>query len=512
MLGTAAVLCIVGCATASPRTTVSRVVDGHVEDGPFVSPYAYEWFIEGEVRAAQGQHDEAALAFESATAAPANDVVLLTRLAEEYELSGSSRRADRTLAAARRANPDSAHVALAEGRIERRRGRYREALGAFVRARALAPRWDAPVLAIAETLDARGHRQRAEALLLDYVSSGPEDGGRDARHALTERTRRAGDAESLARAMLLEAELTRTERARVAGELALQRGKPALAARMLEDAIDDEKNVALWLRALARSGDRSRAAEFLRSAEGRRFGTRLDRADQLLALSAIGSAEPLLRAAGPSPRAGYLKGRAVLADGDAVRGAEMFASVPVGAASLEASRLALAECSTLRGRPGAGAETLSRTPHGSLAVRRALAAFYVEQRELRAALTLFDPRSALERAAVAEVFELAGKFDEAAAYYASVESAADPRLRARATSEQLAQRDRHRAAIAVLEPWTETAPEDLYARVRLVELLVADGRNEEAAKRGRATLPLVDDPVLRDRLRAVLSADAVASF
>ena len=38
--------------------------------------------------AVKGQHDEAAMAFEAATAAPANDVVLMTRLAEEYELSG----------------------------------------------------------------------------------------------------------------------------------------------------------------------------------------------------------------------------------------------------------------------------------------------------------------------------------------------------------------------------------------------------------------------------------------
>ena len=126
-LGLIFLLGVAACASPTLRT-VPRVVDGRVEHGSFVSPYAYEWFIEGEMSAVKGQHDEAAMAFEAATAAPANDVVLMTRLAEEYELSGASRRADRTLAVARRSYPESARVALAEGRIQRSRGADREAL------------------------------------------------------------------------------------------------------------------------------------------------------------------------------------------------------------------------------------------------------------------------------------------------------------------------------------------------------------------------------------------------
>lgn len=500
-----ALLGVFACATASPRT-VSRVVDGQVEEGPFISPYAYEWFIEGELRAAKGQHDEAAMAFESAAAAPATDAVLLARLAEEYELSGASRRADRTLTIARRSEPGSARVALAQGRVHARRARDDDALEAFVRARTLAPQWDAPVLAIADTLAANGHRRRANALLLDYLETNATRTWSDARRVLVRSTRRAGDPEALARAMALDPSSSPTDRARAVGELALATGRPALAARLLEPAIDDPENIALWLRALVESGDRERAAAFLESAEGRRLGGALERASQLSAIGANVRAATMLAAAGPSPRATYLKGRVALAEGDSLRAAEILARVPIGAASFEGSRLALVECAERLGRRGAAAEALSQAPHRSLPVRRELAAFHLEQGDLRGALKLFDPKQPSDRGALAEVFEQAGQLEQASAYYASLEAsaAAEPRLRVRASAEQLASRHRYRAAIAVLEPWTEVAPEDLHARVRLVELLIAAGQSEEALEKGRSALPFVDDAVLRARLRAML--------
>lgn len=142
-LGSIFLLGVAACASPAMRT-VPRVVDGEVENGPFVSPYAYEWFIEGEALAAKGQHGQAAIAFENAAAAPDDDVLLMTRLAEEYELSGAYRRADRTLSLARRNDPSSARVALAEGRILQSRGAEAEALSSFARAMDLAPAWEEP--------------------------------------------------------------------------------------------------------------------------------------------------------------------------------------------------------------------------------------------------------------------------------------------------------------------------------------------------------------------------------
>jgi tetratricopeptide (TPR) repeat protein len=487
---------------------VPRVVDGQVEHGPFVSPYAYEWFIEGEVSAAKGQHDAAAMAFEAATAAPAADVVLMTRLAEEFELSGASRRADRTLVLARRVYPESARVALAEGRIQRYRGRDDEALSSYARANELEPTWDAPVIAIAEMLVGAGHTYRAKAVLLEHVETWFGTRSEHARRVLIDLARRTGDAETLERVLALDPSSTQTERAHSAGELALRAGQPALAVRLLAPALDTPENIALWLRALVESGDQRAAAVFLATSDSERLGGVLDHAELLLEIGEVDVALRLLETAGTSPRVQYSKGRALLARGDYIEAAAVLANVPLGAASFEASRMAFAECSMAQDRQGAAAEALSQTPHESLAVRRMLAQIYLEEGNLHAGLRLFDPKRHAERAALAGLFEQAGRFEEAAAYYANVRVRADdqPQLRARVSAEQLASHRHHRSAIAILERWTALAPDDLYARVRLIELLQADNRAEAAEKRGRRTLQVIDDPVLLAHLIDVLES------
>ncbi|MBW1831217.1 MAG: hypothetical protein JRJ10_05885, partial [Deltaproteobacteria bacterium] len=270
-LGSIFLLGIAACASPTLRT-VPRVVDGQVEQGPFVSPYAYERFIEGEMSATKGRHDEAAMAFEAATAAPADDVVLMTRLAEEFELSGASRRADRTLAMAGRAYPDSARVVLAEGRIQRHRGMNDEALASYARASELRPAWDAPVIAIAETLVATGRTHRAKAVLIEFAEDSVGTRTEHARRVLIDLARRLGDAETLERALGLDRRSSQTERSHTAGALALRAGQPALAVRLLAPALGTPQNVVLWLRALVDSGGQQEAATFLATADSERLG------------------------------------------------------------------------------------------------------------------------------------------------------------------------------------------------------------------------------------------------
>jgi thioredoxin-like negative regulator of GroEL len=243
------------------------------------------------------------------------------------------------------------------------------------------------------------------------------------------------------------------------------------------------------------------------------LGGVVEHANLLLEIGEADRALELLETADPSPRVEYSKGRALLARGHYVEAAGVLADVPFGAASFEAARVALAECSIAQGRQGAGAETLSLAPHDSLAVRAKLAEIYIEQGELRAALRLFDPKQPVERAALAALFERAGHFEEAAAYYATVRvvSSDEPQIRARATAEQLASRGHPRGAIAILERWTAGAPEDLYARVRLVELLREADRAEAAEKKGRRTLEVIDNPLLRAHLIDVLEGPAAAA-
>ena len=75
--------------------------------------YAYEWFLKGEVAAAKGAHEESAIALETALAAPTDDALVLSKLAIEYDRSGESRRAERTLTVASRLQPRSMEVAFA---------------------------------------------------------------------------------------------------------------------------------------------------------------------------------------------------------------------------------------------------------------------------------------------------------------------------------------------------------------------------------------------------------------
>jgi tetratricopeptide (TPR) repeat protein len=503
----------VAACTSPARRTVPRTVDGRVEHGPFVAPYAYQWFIEGEVSAAKGRHDEAAMAFEAAAASHTDDVVLMARLAEEYESSGAPRHADRALAVARRYHPDSARLALAEGRVRRSRGEYDEALASFARAEKLAPDWDEAVIAIAETLVAGGQAQRASALLLGYLGTSQGARSARARGVSIDLARHMGDAEALDRALALDPRTTPAARAQAAGQLALDADEPILAARMLAQALDTPENIALWLHALARSGDREKAAAFLVTADSKLLEGVLERVDVLLEVDETAAAVELLATTEPSPRAEYTKGRALLAAGEYVEAAMMLANVPFGAATFEASRLAFAECAISLNRPGAAAEALSQAQHGSLAVRWKLANIYVAEGDLRAGLRLFDPKQSADRAALAALFERAGHFDEAAVYYAKgkILSSDGPRLQARASAEQLAANGERRDAIGILERWTAVAPDDLYARVRLIELLLADNRADAAESMGHEALEVIDDPLLRAHLIDVLETPGAAS-
>ena len=502
----AIILLGMAACTAPALRTVPRVVDGELEHGPFIAPYAYQWFIEGEASASQGRHGEAAMAFENATAAPADDALLMTRLAEEYELSGDLRRADRTLTAARRSHPGSPWVALAQGRIAQHRGEEREAIAAFIRVRELAPRWDAPVVAMAEALLASGRPERASALLLEYLSSSGHARSKRAWAALLDLARSRGDAETLFLALALDPASTPAARAREAGKFALENGQPAFAARVLAAALDTSENVALWLQALLKSGDRVEIETFLSGGDSQRLGDWSDRVDLLLKIGEVDRALALLKSAAPSPKVEYDRGRALLLDGNYVAAAAAFAEVPFGTASFEAARLGFAVCSTAQGRRGAAAEALSQAPHDSLAIRETLAGIYLEEGALRAGLRLFDPKRDIERAALAALFERAGHFDQAAAYYAAIKTSRldDIGLLARVRAERLASRGHLRTAIAVLDRWTVAAPDDLYARVRLVELLAADAQAEVAEKRGRRALEVIAEPQLRAYLIAVL--------
>lgn len=478
-----------------------------MEQGEFISPFAYEWFVEAEISAAKGNHDDAAIALETAKAAPSEDALLMARLAEEYEMSGASRRADRALAAARRADPASARVLTAEGRIHEHRGELDDAIRAFVEASAIDPSSEEAVLALAETLRGRGLALRANEVLIGYVQRHRNHRHDGVRHALLDLARTHADAEALRRTLSLAVGRDPARAALLAAELAYETGQPALAARLLEGSLGTNRGLGLWLRSLVESGDRDLARNALARTPSRSVGGPVKHAELLLEVEARELALKVLQSEEPTPQVLYLRGRALLEQGEYVSAARALAAVPVGSSTFEDARLALAQSADARGRAGAAAESLSVTPVDAPEIRRKLAELQVSKGELRRGLRLFDPKRQRDRASIARLFEQAGHYQEAAAYYATVEPSADeaPSVHARAAAERLMSRGLTRSAATVLEHWTAAAPTDLHARVRLVEILLLLDESGAAKEEGQNALPFIEDPQLRVHLEALLA-------
>jgi thioredoxin-like negative regulator of GroEL len=315
------------------------------------------------------------------------------------------------------------------------------------------------------------------------------------------------------RALLLDPSSTAESRAEAAGALSLEAGRPAMAARILGRALDSPQNTELWIRALAQSGGRDQALSFLAESRSDQVEAEVWRAEWLVELGDAKRALNVLQAMSGSPRVELIRGEALTVRGEDANAAAVLAGIPFGASTFEASRLALVECSTTLGRAGASMEALSRSPHGSLSVRTKLAEFYLDEGELRAALRLFDPKHPKERALVARLFEEAGDFPEAAAYYASLSPSftdGSP-LAARASAERLVAHGHLEEAVSVLELWRAAAPDDLYARVRLVELLLAQNRGSDASREGHEALGVIEDQVLWAHLSDLLALQSNVS-
>ena len=60
-------------------------------------------------------------------------------------------------------------------------------------------------------------------------------------------------------------------------------------------------------------------------------------------------------------------------------------------------------------------------------------------------------------------------------------------------------------AAAILEQWTEVAPDDLQARARLVEINLRLDRVEVAKRQAAETLSVAEDPRLRAHLESLLA-------
>ena len=502
-------LLIIGACAPPPPRTVPRVVNGEVEEGPFVSAYAYEWFLAGEIASTKGAHDEAAIAYETALAAPNEDVLVLTRLAVEYEFCGESRRADRMLSRAARDYPESMYVPLARGHILQARQELEDATVAYREAHKLDPNAVEPVVALAELLHRSGHPLRARALLTEHLEFSQTQDSRAAAALLEELALASGDAEALANALVVTGQSARHAQGhRRAARLALRLEQPSLAARLMADSLANEQDRVSRVWALLAGGRSKEATRFILERGPALFGGRVRYAELLIEADEPRAALAALESEAPSAHVRYLRGEAQLKMGRYSLAANLLSSIPFGSADFDAARLALADCLSTQARFGAALEALSMVTERSVDVRSKLAELHLAKGNLQQALRQFDAKRPEERAALARVFESAGRYEEAAAFYSTAKTDASdaPTTRARAHAEKLAATGMRLEAVRVLQRWTRQAPEDLYARTRLVQLLRETGNETEAEKQATALLPLIADPTLRGQLEHSVAA------
>jgi tetratricopeptide (TPR) repeat protein len=360
-VGLAAVgMVVAGCA-GSPAPQVERVVGGEKRVQPFVSPYAYEWYLRGELAAARGDLEEAAVALRRARAGPADDPYVIARLAEVLEELGRPAEADAALAAGLELEPRSEAIWLARARIAEGRGATAIALGAYHQAEQAAPRSPEAPLALARMLREQDRPGRANAVLRRFLDRTPT-GTTSAHRARLELSLGRGDLQAARRAArdLLAVAPARTGEVLRLVELALDGGDPVTAAELIEAVPPAHRPLPLQVRALVAAGWPQRAEAILATAEGDAIAT-ADLADLYRLAGRADLAEEtaevaILRNGGPD--ALRAAGQAALTQGQWVRAAERFSRVPPGVAATEAARRGLAESLRAAGLPHVADEVI----------------------------------------------------------------------------------------------------------------------------------------------------------
>ena len=496
------VIVVAGCSAVQPRT-VPRVVDGVVEDGAFVPPYAYEWFVRGEVAAAHGRHDDAAIAFETARAAPSEDPHLLARLAKELELSHEGSTATRILQLTQDGAPQSESVWLATGDILAKRQWNTEALAAYQTAIELAPASQKGVLASAALLDKLGQRGRAQQLLLSFLNHN-DISQHAARHAALQIALKRGDPEAVTTLLQTHGSHTRLNNDVLsAADDALKRRRPTLALSLV-NALKLKQPTAVQLQAWVATGQSEKVEVALSNQKATDFGNDIERAYLWLQVE---RPEHTIQTLGTNktPTARLLRGYAKTKQQQYPSSATEFSLVPPGASDYEQARVGLIQALSSQGRQNlaieVGRAAIILDPDKSKL--RQLTASLLADIDLKNALALLRGEVVEEQWKKAELLETHKKFKKAFSLLGAMDDskATTSAMRARIQAEQLANRRDYEAAANTLDKYVSTSPWDIRSAIRLVELLRLAGRKQDAQGKATAVLKKAYRPEHIERLQ-----------
>lgn len=315
------------------------MIDGERRNA-VVSPYAYEHFMRAEMAAQLGRDAEAVDEYRLARLGPADDVLIIARLAEALERLGRHDDADAVIAEGVELDADSEALWLARARIHAGRDQLERAVDAAAHAAELAPESDEPLIVLSELL------QRTEATArVDAVLSRAGDSSTALRaRVVAAIAQRDGVAAGEAIEHLLRVAPARMDEVQAAARLALDGDRPVLALQLARRLPQDRGRV-LHIEALLAAGRRSDAAAVVRSEPSESFGSVAEHADLLLRSGehdrAIETAEAAIALG--DVRGWVVLGQAHLNEGAFAAAAEAFSHVPIGARGDEDARRGLAE-------------------------------------------------------------------------------------------------------------------------------------------------------------------------
>lgn len=333
---------------------------GERQVGAFVSPYAYEWFIRGNLADNRGDYRAAAEAYEQASASWDRDPLVLARLAYAWQRAGKPRRADDVLSDALADAPDAEALHLAAGNIAEHRGDTAGAIASFSRAEQCAPESERGPLALARVLAATHSMDRAQAVLSRFI----ERTGQGTVGTLRAQIRLAllrGDVDTAVATVeaLAHWAPAGSEALNAIAREALAQNDAATAARLMTALPESQRDLSLWFAILLRLRRSDDAEAVLASHSAGDFGGVAGYATRYVDMGEAEHALELLApalAAEREPTALFAAAKAHAALGRVRESVALLAEIPSGTSVSDAAAALLAELLAAQGLHGVSEE------------------------------------------------------------------------------------------------------------------------------------------------------------
>ncbi len=229
---------LLGCAGTFDDSGTIRVVDGERVLGRYVSPAAYQHYLQARLFALEGAHAEAARELRQALGADPDSPELHTLLARSYLELGQLDAAAGAVREALRCDHDAADALVVRAELEERRGELDAARASLEHAIRAEPAHEEAGLRMAELSVRRGDRAEALRWLVRTAAERPND--RALRYeivGLYEELGRTADAEAALRRLCAEDPGDVDARLRL-GRLFERTGRVELAVTTLRGAFD----------------------------------------------------------------------------------------------------------------------------------------------------------------------------------------------------------------------------------------------------------------------------------